>query len=153
MGRILGSLEHFFETDGWNYEQVDDKPVLVMHCNGDNANWRSVAQALEDREQAIFYSLCPLNCPEAVRPQMAEFVTRANYGTIIGNFEMDFSDGEIRYKTSIDVEGVEFVPELIRSMVYANCSTLDRYMPGIQKVIAGAATPEEAVAEVESAAE
>jgi hypothetical protein len=23
---------------------------------------------------------------------------------IIGNFEMDFEDGEIRYKTSIDVE-------------------------------------------------
>jgi len=35
-----------------------------------------------------------------------EFLTRANYGLNIGNFEMDFQDGEIRFKTAIDVEEV-----------------------------------------------
>ena len=39
--------------------------------------------------------------PEAI----AEFLTRTNYSMIIGNFELDFADGEIRYKTSIDVQG------------------------------------------------
>jgi len=39
------------------------------------------------------------------RGAVAEFINRANYGIIIGNFEMDFADGEIRYKTSIDVQG------------------------------------------------
>jgi hypothetical protein len=30
------------------------------------------------------------------RAPPAEFITRANYGLIIGNFELDFEDGEIR---------------------------------------------------------
>jgi hypothetical protein len=34
---------------------------------------------------------------------IAKFITRANYGMSLGNFELDFNDGEIRYKTSIDV--------------------------------------------------
>jgi len=43
-----------------------------------------------------------------------KFLTRANYGMMIGNFEMDFTDGEIRYKTSIDVEGDKLSSALIK---------------------------------------
>ncbi len=48
---------------------------------------------------------------------VAEFITRANFGIVIGNFEIDFSDGEIRYKTSIDVEGDRPSFALIKRLV------------------------------------
>ena len=80
---------------------------------------------------------------------MAEFITRANYGMIIGNFELDFSDGEVRYKTSIDVEGAELVPAVIRQLVYANVLTMDRYLKGIMAVAFGGVDPEMAVKSVE----
>ena len=34
---------------------------------------------------------------EIKRQDIAEYLTRANYGMVMGNFEMDYSDGEIRY--------------------------------------------------------
>ncbi|MDJ1171766.1 hypothetical protein PMG71_20260 [Roseofilum sp. BLCC_M154] len=34
---------------------------------------------------------------------MAEFLTKANYGMILGDFELDLTDGELRDKTSIGV--------------------------------------------------
>lgn len=80
---------------------------------------------------------------------MAEYLTRANYGLVLGNFEMDFRDGEVRYKTSIDVEGAEIVPGLIRNLVYANVITMDRYLPGLLSVIYGNLTPHEAITQVE----
>lgn len=43
--------------------------------------------------------------PENKRLAVAEILTRANLGMIIGNLELAFVDREIRYKTSIDVEG------------------------------------------------
>ncbi len=80
---------------------------------------------------------------------MAEFLTRANYGLVIGNFEMDFGDGEVRYKTSIDVEGDRLTSALIKQMVYINVLMMDRYLPGIMKVAFGNADPARAIAEIE----
>ncbi|MBC7340390.1 MAG: YbjN domain-containing protein [Firmicutes bacterium] len=97
----------------------------------------------------MFYSVCPVNVPEGKRLAVAEYLTRANYGLVIGNFEMDFRDGEVRYKTSIDVEGAEIAPALVRNLVYANVITMDRYLPGLLGVIYGNLTPEQAIAQVE----
>ena len=81
---------------------------------------------------------------------MAEFITRANYGMIVGNFELDFSDGEVRYKTSVDVEGSEVTHALVKGLVYANVLTMDRYLKGIMAVAFGGVDAESAVASVEN---
>ena len=81
---------------------------------------------------------------------MAEFLTRANSGMIIGNFELDFADGEIRYKTSIDVEGDSLSSSLIKRLVYANVTMMDEYLPGIMSVIYGDVEPKDAIAQIES---
>ena len=98
----------------------------------------------------IFYSFCPLQAPAERRLAVAEFLTRANYGLIIGNFELDFGDGEIRYKTSLDVDTDRLTPALMKQLVYANVLTLDQYLPGILAVIEGSSLPEEAIAGVET---
>ena len=82
---------------------------------------------------------------------MAEFITRANFGMIIGNFELDYSDGEIRYKTSVDVEEVEVTDPLVRHLIYANVLTMDKYFPGLMRVLYGGISPVEAIEEVEAA--
>lgn len=79
---------------------------------------------------------------------IAHFLTLANYGTLIGNFELDFSDGEIRYKTSIDVQGDRLTPALIKRLVYTNVTMMDDYLPGIQAVVAGQ-DPAEAIRAIE----
>ena len=82
-------------------------------------------------------------------PEAAEFITRANYGLTIGNFELDFDDGEVRYKTSLDVEGTALTHSLCRQIVVANVFIMDRYLPGLMAVISGAQTPAQAVANIE----
>jgi hypothetical protein len=51
--------------------------------------------------------------PEAKRQAMAEFLTRAKYGLCMGNFEMDFGDGEVRYKASLDIADGELTAKMI----------------------------------------
>jgi hypothetical protein len=116
---------------------------------GENGTWVCYAHAREEQKLFIFYSVCQVNAPEDKRMAVAEFLTRANYGLLIGNFELDFNDGEIRYKTSIDVEGDRPSPALVQQLVYANVLTMDRYLPGIMTVIYGSASPAEAIAEIE----
>jgi hypothetical protein len=70
---------------------------------------------------------------------------------IIGNFEMDYSDGEIRYKTSVDIEDVDLSEPLLRHMIYANVLTMDKYFPGLMRVLYGGISPVVAIEEVEAA--
>lgn len=150
MTDMFDTVSGFFEEDGWPITQLQERSVLQTGFQGDSGQWTCYAQVREDAEQFIFYSLCPVNAPEDMRPWVAEYLTRANYGLFLGNFEMDFEDGEIRFKTSIDVEGGELTTALVRQLVYANIVMMDRYLPGLLKVIYGGLSPSEAIAQVES---
>jgi hypothetical protein len=102
-----------------------------------------------DYEQFLFYAIAPVKAPEMARPAVAEFITRANYGLRIGNMEMDFADGEVRYKSSLDFEGETLTAGLIKNTIYPAVQTLDRYVPGLMGVIYGGKSPIEAIADVE----
>ena len=78
---------------------------------------------------------------------MAEYLTRANFGLNIGNFEMDFDDGEVRYKTSIDYTYQSLTSELIDPLIKANFVAMNDYLLGIESVIAGDTTAQEAIEE------
>jgi hypothetical protein len=147
---MFETVKKFFDEDGWSYNQIEGEPALITGINAKNGKWKCIARVREQQVQFVFYSICPVNVPEKSRPAMAEFVTRANYGLIIGNFEMDFNDGEIRYKTSIDVENSELTPALIKNLVYPNVLEMDRYLPGIMAVTFAGASPSLAIKDIES---
>jgi hypothetical protein len=149
-GQFFEKIVNFFKEDDWPIVQIEGEPLLQMVFQGENGKWTCYAKAREDQEQFVFYSICPVNAPENKRLTVAEFLTRANSGMIIGNFEMDFEDGEIRYKTSIDVEGDSLSSALIKQLVYANVMMMDAYLPGIMSVIYGDVSPKDAIAQIES---
>jgi hypothetical protein len=153
MGQLLDKLTEFFHDEEWEYQVLDSRSILRLGFSGENGHWPCYAQAREPQQQLVLYSICPLRVPSPVRPTMAEFLTRANYGLVVGNFEMDYEDGEVRYKTSVDVEDCEVSTELLRHIVYANVTTLDRYLPGIIAVLAGSQSPAEAVAAIDETKE
>jgi hypothetical protein len=148
-GKILEKMVNFFKNDDWHFNQIEGKPVLYMAFQGENGQWTCYANARVQHEQIVFYSVCPVNAPENKRQAMAEFLTQTNYGMIVGNFELDFVDGKIRYKTSIDVKGTRLSSALIKQIVYANVAMMDKYLPGIMSVIYSEVSPEEAIAQIE----
>jgi hypothetical protein len=148
MGLIAETVQRFFRDDDWKFEQVDEN-ILKMGVSGKNGRWTSYAQVREEQDQFVFYSVAPTTVPEASRAAVAEFLTRANYGMVIGNFEMDYRDGEVRFKTSIDLEGDCISPALVRNVVYVNVRMMDRYLKGLMGVAYAGLSPEQAVKEAE----
>jgi hypothetical protein len=149
-GQIFAEMVNFFQQDEWPFNPVEGQPVLQTAFEGKNGKWACFARAREQQQQMVFYSICPVNVPENKLMAVAEFLTRANSGMILGNFELDFTDGEIRYKTSIDVEGDRVSFALIKRLVYANVTMMDQYWPGIMSVVYGEVEATEAIAQIES---
>lgn len=147
--QIFNLLIEFFEEDEWDFQWVSGMSILSMGFSGQNGNWMCYAQAREAQQQLAFYSVLPINVPPNKRRHVAEFITRVNYGMVIGNFEMDYDDGEVRYKTSADVEGFDLPMPMIRHLVYANLLITDRYLPGLMRVMYGDIAPIDAIDEIE----
>jgi hypothetical protein len=147
---IMDSVKAFFQQDDWTYEEIAERNIIRMRFSGENANWTCYAQVKEEQERLMFYSTLETKVPEDKRQVMAEFLTRANFGLLIGNFEMDFSDGEIRFKTSVDIEDINLTYKFIQNLVYMNVLMMDKYLPGIMSVIYGNMEPLQAIALVET---
>lgn len=143
------TLGQFLTEDDWYPQQIEDKTIYRMGFSGKNGQLTCFAQIRVDLEQFLFYAVAPVKVPEEFRVAAAEYVTRANYGLRIGNMELDFRDGEVRYKSSLDFEGQALTPQLIKLAIYPAVQTMDRYLPGLMAVIYGGKTPAEAVAEIE----
>jgi hypothetical protein len=149
--RLLNAAMEFFRSDDWAFERLSDRSALRLPFQGRNGKWSCLAHARVTAalEQLLFYSVLSLNVPDEKRQAVAEFITRANYAMAIGNFEMDFSDGEVRFKTSLDATDVELTADLIRPLVYVNCLMMDKYLPGILSVLFADVPPAEAVKQIE----
>jgi len=142
-------VEQFFSEDEWYYVRMDGQTLLQANFAGKNGRLNCFAQTNEEQFIFFFYTICPVNITEDRRLMVAEFITRANYGLKVGNFEMDMDDGEARFKTSIDVEKSELTRMLVSNLVYINVWTMDRYLPGILSVAYGSETPRQAINKIE----
>ncbi|NES86249.1 MAG: YbjN domain-containing protein [Moorea sp. SIO2B7] len=147
---IFEAIIDFFKAEEWQFQIIQEQQTLRLIFKGNNGQWDCYARAREKQQQFVFYSICPIKILDSKIQAIAEFIARANYGMIIGNFELNFTNGEIRYKTSIDVQGDLISSALIKQVVYANVTMMDEYLPGILAVVDKDVSSAEAIAEIEN---
>jgi hypothetical protein len=134
---LLGELKRVFVENGWPFSEVRGAQVLVSDLSGPLGTWRFYAQAVDEQRLILLYSVCPLRVPADRLAEVSQFLTGANYGLAAGNFELDFEDGEIRYKTVIHIQGHGLDRDIVKRLVRSNGMAMETYLPGIGAVIAG----------------
>jgi hypothetical protein len=147
----MDKVIEFLTNDGnWRF-QVDRERSLV-HTTGDSSegSFRIAIDVKEDLCTLIVYVLSPVRVPEGnKRLQVAEFITRANYGIMIGNFEMDFRDGEVRYKGALEYADGDLTIMMIEKLIEKCAYTMARYFKGLMKIIYADMDPATAICEIE----
>lgn len=151
MSYILSTALDYFRERGWPIGKHEDLPILRFEYEGENGRWLCFVRAREDAGQLVVLCIVPDRVPVERRNAIAEFITRANFGLNIGCFEMDFEDGELRYRTSLDIGQGRLSKDLVHPLVMAALVAMDDHLPGIKAVIQGGATPAEAVTAVREA--
>jgi hypothetical protein len=131
----------FLDQKGWPYVEMDDGS-LMLSFDGHNGRFRCRVFIDEARAQVVYYSLFPAPVPAGRHTAVIELISRANLGLVIGNLEFDADRGQIRCRTSIDVEGDRLTHALLTHVVHANVLTMDRYLPDLLAVIQDGAEPE-----------
>ncbi len=149
---IFEIMERFFVEKEFPFNLVGEGTTLSTTVQGDNGTWPCIAQAMEDRGIFLFYSAKPQNIPEERRQAVERLISMLNYELLIGNFEIDASDGDLRFRTSVDLSGLlgggaegAAAPELIERAVVHNIMTMDQFLPLIEGVASGEMSVQEGI--------
>jgi hypothetical protein len=131
----------FFKLQDWKYTEIKGKTIVMLGISGENGEFQCIADVNEVEKTLLFLSICSINVPEEKKLSMSELLTRLNFGKFLGNFEMDFEDGEIRYKTSLYFENESAQPQIIENIIMTNILAMDTSLPAILSVINETVTP------------
>lgn len=145
---LLKATKSILEKQAWQFHELSNATIR-LDVEGQAATWSTMVKCINEHQQIIIYSICPNKAIAEKLSRIQEFLTRANFGLKFGNFELDLSDGEVRFKTSIQFAG-EIDPEpMIQECLSLNIVTFDRYLPGILQVMFTDVLPEDAIAAIE----
>tara|TARA_B100000945_G_scaffold185442_1_gene148683 strand:+ start:483 stop:1208 length:726 start_codon:yes stop_codon:yes gene_type:complete len=134
---LLKCAKEYLENDGWTFELLESHSTIAFGFEGNNGKWHCMIQTREKENQLIFYSSLENGVSQLMIENLMRFITIVNYRLVVGNFELDISDGELNYKTALDLDGIESSQALIRNIIHTNLATFDRHLPGIQSILDG----------------
>src|SRR5688572_3161935 len=138
----------FFESENIHVDLADEGRVMRVAFQGENGRFPGFVRAGDAAGVIALYTLCPVEVPPERTADALELVARLNSTSVLGNLELDVDAGTLRYKTSIDVEGVEdkaALEEIVANLVWANVASHDRMLPAITAVVVTGARPRDAV--------
>jgi hypothetical protein len=130
---------------GLDAVRVEGFPVLNINVKVPNGKVDMFIHAHDDARRLLVYTR-----PQAILVRdkalqaAGEFLTRANYGLPLGNFELDMNDGELNFKNSVDVNGGELTAEMVKTLITFSLECVNRYLPGLRAVLDGTA-PKQAI--------
>ncbi|MBR0485828.1 MAG: hypothetical protein IJJ69_13805 [Oscillospiraceae bacterium] len=144
---IAEEIQQFLEQDDWHFEFLEEKGMFHFRVNV-SGKLKKIEYVLQVREDDyLVYTICPLNAdkddPEAMQ-RINEFLACANYGTVNGNFEMDYSDGEIRYKVYVNCKDMLPSSRVIRDSIYIPATSWKQYGDAIVQLMFTEASTEDA---------
>lgn len=111
---------------------------------------QGVAQIVEGAERFVFHFILPGHVPVERRPNVSEFIARANWRLIEGGFQLDFDTGAVRFKVGIDFSGTELSEVLVRNAILSSMDAIETYAESLAEVSAGRMEAEPAVRALES---
>jgi hypothetical protein len=134
---IYEQVAAILADEPWPSEPRPAEGWVGIPIDGTHGRFLLVVQALEDREQVIVYGLVPAVAPEEHRTAAALLIARLNWGMVLGSFEQDLDDGELRFKVALDPGGEPVTPALLRPLLQVAAAMVDRYAPVFDAVASG----------------
>ena len=153
---IVNVVKQFLTDDDWHYSFDEECGIFDFGLNV-RSKIQKIKYLIDVKEdEIVVYGICPIGADhddEKMMAQMAEFICRANFGLKNGCFELDFRDGEIRYKSFIDCDEVLPSTEVVKNSIYCAAAMYKRYAAGITSIIFAGSSAKEAIAMCEKSSD
>ncbi len=149
--KISNKIKEYLQVQDWGYTFDEIGGMFTVEaelsCKLDAA--LVVYQVTEDG--FLCYTTIMDDTPLEMIHVMGEYLHRANYGLPNGNFELDYEDGSIHFKTYFDCPEEVVTEKQLSDSMAIGLTVFDHYGNGIYKILHGTSAARELIAETEEA--
>ncbi|WP_025644805.1 MULTISPECIES: YbjN domain-containing protein [unclassified Psychrobacter] len=125
---IIDYLKLYFRSKHWHYthykpriSDAEQSHYLSLRMRNRKIDCGYLFRVQEKERLLAVYGILPFLIPESHQSAAMLLMTQLNYDMVVGNLEMDVSDGEMRYKNALDVEVLglddDIIEHLLQSVV------------------------------------
>jgi hypothetical protein len=147
--KTVETLRQVLEEIGWDPQPGSRPASFFVDFGEPHVPLSAALAAITEESQFILYIVFGVAAAPDVRDEVAEFVTRANWGLRIGNFELNYADGRVQFKSSVDFTGLELSEILMVNVIRPAISVVESYADALMDVMAQRKSAEQAIADVE----
>lgn len=149
-GSIYDAIAGFLREQRLLFHEEPARARVRFEYASATGAWTTWVVAFEEARQVAVYGVVSVPADPPQLPALAELVTRINFGLVLGNFELDYDGGEIRCKTSLDIEDTALPADafaaLLRQLLRANLALMEHHLPAFVAAVLHSRPPAEALA-------
>ncbi len=148
---MIDAVRDFLDADDWHYEFDAEHSVIragvTLRCKLKNA--RMFIRFRKNDYNVLM--VAPISADPNNIVEVLRYTAQANYGLASGNFEVDVTDGEIRYKSYVDCDGLETLPkEIFLDSINVCWAMMERYGNGYAALAMGFSDADTEIKKAES---
>lgn len=144
MSDLFDQIVSLLGDSDYDFQVADEDEVLRLGLETSEGSWMAYLRVM-DSGPCVVYSKPEFDVAPEHRQAVSDFMTRVNFGILLGNFELDVADGECRFKTAFDSDGGEVPSAVVVNTVEGNIANMHKYLPALRGVATGELTVDEAL--------
>lgn len=153
MNTVVELIKDFFSENEWNYSYNEDKSIIKSELSMNNAiGDLNIYIRIRETDYTV-YTVLNSYVEKDFMNQVSEYLHRANYGLISGNFELCYEDGEVRFKTFVNFTNIELSKDIVAESIVVPIFMFEKYGINLLKLMISKNDPKVLIEEVESNAE
>lgn len=147
--RRLDILEEGLKLCGLTVQRRLEAAVQ-LHVNTEHTGIFCTLSISRDGYWVVIYGAQSARVPEANRHVVAELIARINQNYVVGGFDLDFADGELRYRAGHALLDEDPTHALVDRLVAYTVNAWNRCHVALMSVAYGDVTPEVAIARMQA---
>lgn len=97
-------------------------------------SWQCTLRFIESIEFLSVYSIFPFTVPESHFATMLAHITHINFDVLNGNFELNLHNGELRFKTALDLEVTGVNSLIIFYLLKSNFAAISQFFDKLETI-------------------
>lgn len=148
--KIAGSIEKYLKEQDFTYDYDAFHGTFSVEAEL-SCRLRACLVVLQVTENAFLsYAAIDVTVPPRRIDAVGEFLHRANYGLPNGNFEIDYDDGSVHFRTYLDCPDEAPTEKQLDDAFAVPLSVIDHYGDGLLRLVeAGTSVPAGIINEID----
>lgn len=142
---FLKEIERWLIENRWTYRNRNEAGIIEMDMSLQCELKHCQVIVWMKGDDCFVMGRIPIKVEESARTRVAEYLCRVNYSLFTGHFDLNYDDGEIRYKTFLKKNNTDQEQQRINieEALVDPAVMFDVYGPGLLKVWREESTPAE----------